>query len=356
MNLPLELKAPVMVDFEVISDCPYNCFFCESDMPNVKFIPHALLSTKECFHILKKLADAEVFSVFFTGGEPFLRDDLPDLVKYCFDVGLEARISTNAYVLNENKIKRIVETGLDHLQVSLHGPSLIHESIVGRIGSYPVVMRNLRLLIESGMRVEIACVGLKENIAHIPTLIREIAPLGIECFRILRYVPGYRKEMLEHIPPKELVNRTLPEIIEAARECKIRLLFSFCPGLSKSPPLMLKGIHPINYTCPAGKAEFTILSNGDVYPCTFFRYKPEMCAGNILKDDVSKLWNHPKMVMLRKLTPKDYVGFCGSCERKWACYSARCVAYNIGNDIYGDDLSCYLIHDRMSLRTDRDDK
>jgi MoaA/NifB/PqqE/SkfB family radical SAM enzyme len=143
---------------------------------------HKLLSTEECFCILKKLADAEVFSIFFTGGEPFLRDDLPELVEYCFNVGLEARISTNAHALNENKIKRIVKTGIDHLQVSLHGPSFIHESIVGRKGSYTVVMRNLRLLIESGIRVEIACVGLKENIAHIPTLIREIAPLVLNVF------------------------------------------------------------------------------------------------------------------------------------------------------------------------------
>lgn len=348
MDSVIQLEAPIMVDFEITDRCPYRCFFCEGDIPNIDPVPE-LLSTKECFRIFEKLANAGVFDVFFTGGEPFLRSDLPDLIKYCFDVGLEPCISTNAFHLDEFKLKRIIEAGLDHLQVSIQGPDVIHESIVRRPGSYSMVMKNLEKLVENGVEIEVACVGLKENLEYIPELIRQVAVLGIKKFRILRYVPGHRREMLEHIPPRGVVEDSLPKIMEAVKEYNVELLLSFCPGLTMSPTPIFEGIHPVTFTCPAGKAEFTILPNGDVYPCTFFRYKPEMCVGNILKDDISKLWNHPKMVMLRRLTPEDYIGICGQCERKWTCYSARCVAYNLTGDLHGDDLSCYIVREKLGL-------
>ena len=75
-----------------------------------------------------------------------------------------------------------------------------------------------------------------------------------------------------------------------------------------------------------------------------------MYIGNILESSVTELWNHPKMVMLRKLTPADYTGICGQCERKWTCYSARCIAYNLTGDLYGDDLSCYIVRDELEVK------
>lgn len=344
----IELEAPLIVDFEITNRCPYKCYFCEGDIPNTSIISE--LSTKECFKIFDKLSNAGVFNIFLTGGEPFLRSDLPDLIKYCIDVGLDPGTSTSAFYLDAFKLEEIIKAGLNGLQVSIQGQDDIYESIVGKPGSYSISMKNLEKLIESGINVEVVCIGLKENLKCIPSLIREIASLGIKYFRVLRFVPGHRKELLEHIPPKELVINTIPKIKKAAIENNIDLLLSFCPGLDASPSRIFEGIHPATTTCTAGKTEFTILPNGDVYPCMEFKNRPEMHIGNILESNVAKLWNNPKMVMLRKLTPADYTGICGQCERKWTCYSARCVAYNLMNDLYGDDLSCYIVREKLNLK------
>ncbi len=347
MDPVMELKASLMVDFEITNRCPYKCFFCEGDVPNVRRVSE--LSTQEVFRIFEKLSNAEVFSVFLTGGEPFVRSDLPDLVRHCFDVGLEPCVSTNAFLLDEVKIERIYEARLKHLQISIQGPSFIHESIVNKPGSYPVVMKNLKKVIEAGIDVEVVCVGLKENLEHIPNLIRDVASVGVKYFRILRYVPAHRREMLEHIPPKKLVENSVSKIQEVAKECNVDLLLSFCPGLIASSSYLFDGFHPVTSTCPAGKTEFTILPNGDVYPCMEFKNKSEMYIGNILESSVAELWNHPKMMMLRNLTPADYTGICGQCERKWTCYSARCIAYNLAGDLYGDNLSCYIVREKLGL-------
>jgi len=267
----MDLKAPLMVDFEITNRCPYKCFFCEGDVPNVGNVPE--LTTKECFRVFERLANAEVFNVFLTGGEPFVRSDLPDLIRHCFDVGLEPCVSTNAFLLDEVKIERTIKAGLKPLQVSIQGPDIIHESIVGKPGSYSVAMKNLEKVIEAGIDIEVVCVGLKENLEHIPDLIRDVASRGVKYFRILRYVPAHRKELLEHIPPKRLVEDSVPKIKRVAKECNVDLLLSFCPGLIASPSYLFDGFHPVTSTCPAGKTEFTILPNGDVYPCMEFKNK-----------------------------------------------------------------------------------
>ncbi|MBT9132705.1 MAG: putative mycofactocin radical SAM maturase MftC [Firmicutes bacterium] len=346
IRLP-ELKAAFIVDFEITQRCPYRCFFCEADIPNIK--PGCELNTDEIFRILQKLADAEVPNVFFTGGEPLLRPDLPDLFRHCSNLGLDPCVSTNAFSLDESNLRQLIDAGLDSMQVSIFGPKAIHEAIVGKNGSYAEVMSNLKMLVDAGVRVEIACVGLRENLEYIPTLVREVALLGVPFFRVLRYVPGHRKEMLEHIPRRRSLQKCIVEIQRAAKEYDIDIALGLCPGTGGATTHLVRGIHPVAFACPAGKTSFAIMPNGDVYPCIFFKNRPEMLCGNVLRDSVSEIWNNPKMVVFRRLTPADYTGICGHCERKWLCYSARCVAYNLGNDLYGDDLSCYIVRETLGL-------
>jgi len=347
----IELKAPIIVDFEITNRCPYRCIFCEADIPNIKSINE--MSTKHCLYVLEKLAKAEVFDVFLTGGEPLMRDDLPKLIKHCFNIGLEPCISTNAFYLDEERLEKIVNAGLDHIQISIQGPELIHESIVKKPGSYSRVMKNLEKAIEIGCRVEVTCVGLKENFKYIPILLKEVASVGVRKFRVLRYVPSHRKDMLKHIPPREIVMKYIPIIKETAKKHNIDLLLGTPPGLYPSSyssvDMIYEGVHPTIYTCPAGKTEFDILPNGDVYPCMSFKNKPEMYCGNILEKSVYELWNSKPMRMLRQLTPADYTGICGQCKRKWTCYSCRCVAYNLTGDLYGDDLTCYIVREKLGL-------
>lgn len=146
-----------------------------------------------------------------------------------------------------------------------------------------------------------------------------------------------------------MIEENITEIIQIAKENKVDILLSFCPGLTTSPNSLLEGFHPVTLTCPAGKTEFTVLSNGDVFPCMNLKNNKELYSGNILINSIDEIWNHNNMKQFRSISPADYTGECGNCERKWTCYSARCVAYNLSNDINGDDLSCYLIREKMDI-------
>lgn len=253
-------------------------------------------------------------------------------------------------------VEQIIDAGLKSIQVSIQGPKDIHEAVVGMKEAYEITMRNVEKTVKAGVKVEIACVGLKENLQYTPTLIGEIASRGVKYFRLLRYLPGYRKEMLEHIPPKTLVEKCIPEIEKAAAKHGVEVALASCPALKVTPVYALKGIHPVSFTCHAGKTSLAIMPNGDVYPCIFFKHRFEMYCGNILQDSVSKIWNARAMAAIRNLTPADYTGVCSYCVRKWACYSARCVSYNLTNDLYGDDLSCYVVCEKLGPEIYQDRK
>lgn len=341
----LELKLPFMVDFELTNRCPYKCVFCEADIPNNSMNDE--MSTTECFQVFDKLSQAGVLGVFLTGGEPFVRDDLPDIIKYCFSVGLEPTVSTSSFGVSDEMIDLVIGAGLTHLQISIHGYGDVHNSVVKTHGAYDKVLEGLENILKKNIDIEIACIGLKENFESIPQLLSDLVSLGVRKFRILRDMTAHSKEMLDQIPPRKMVIDTMTKITAIAQEHNVDLLPSFCPGLVSDPRTIYAGTHPMALTCPAGKTEFAILPNGDVYPCINFKNNPAMYAGNILKDDLFALWNHPKMKQLRQLTPMDYTGTCGECEKKNVCYSARCVALNLTGDLYGDDLSCYLVREKL---------
>jgi radical SAM protein with 4Fe4S-binding SPASM domain len=108
-----------------------------------------------------------------------------------------------------------------------------------------------------------------------------------------------------------------------------------------------KILHPLSYTCSAGKVTMGILSNGDCVPCLEIK-NPKMICGNILHEPLAAIWSSKPMSLVRRTTPAKYNGKCGKCELKWTCYSARCIAYNLTGDILGDDVSCYRILGKMT--------
>jgi radical SAM protein with 4Fe4S-binding SPASM domain len=339
----IELKAPFMVDFEVTNACPYRCPFCEANLGQIDPVPE--LSTDKCFSVLDAIAEAGVFGVFLTGGEPFVRSDLPTLIKHCFEVGLEPTVSTNGMYLSDKNIEAVMNAGLTYLQVSIHGYGDIHDSLVRVRGAYSYVLHNLEKAIQAKLDVEVACVGLEKNFSTIPALLYDLSSVGVKRFRILRLLASHSAHILSQIPSRQTIMNYMPEIEKVARECGISLTASFCPGLNPGAGVIYQDIHPMAITCSAGKTECAILPNGDVYPCVNLKDSPAMRVGNILQTPLKDLWNHPIMVELRRLTPDDYTGICGKCEMKYACYSARCVAFNLTGSIYGDDLSCYIIRE-----------
>lgn len=331
----INLKGPYHVDFEVTSKCNLRCNFCSSIQTGHMEPQTADLNTDETLHIIDKLAENEVLSIFITGGEPLIRGDLPQILKRCYERSTSPELVTNAQFADKNMSPRLKDAGLSGVQVSLQGPESIHNSITNVPESYEKTIDGIKNLREEGMNIVLSSVITKENYMVIPHLFEEMCEKNLlDSYRTLRLMPLSR-DILKLVAPPTEVKKMNVEIKRIAKTYDVKL-WDLYSGLEKGE----KHIPYSQAMCKAGKTKFDILSDGSVVPCMVFKGR-DFVVGNILEDDIEDLWNHPIMKELRELNPDKYTGKCGECKGKWNCYSCRAVAYNLTGDLYGDDVSCF---------------
>lgn len=331
----INLKGPYHVDFEVTSKCNLRCDFCSSIQTGHMKPQTADLNTDEILHVIDKLAENEVLSIFITGGEPLIREDIPQILEKCYKRDISPELVTNAQLADKNMSSRLKDAGLNGAQVSLEGPESIHDSITNLPGSYKKTIEGIKNLREEGVNIVLSSVITKENYMAIPRFFEEMCEKNlVDSYRTLRFMALSRDAFRLIVPPTEIKKMNVG-IKRIATRYNVKL-WDLYSGLEKGE----KHIPYPQAMCKAGKTKFDILSDGSVVPCKGFK-GGDFVVGNILEDDIESLWNHPIMNEFRELTPEKYTGECGNCPSKWSCYSCRAIAYNLTGDLYGDDISCF---------------
>lgn len=95
-------KTPLWVHFYLTRRCNLNCAYCHS-RDNVK----KDISTEEIKKIIDKLHSLGIRAIAFFGGEPTLRRDFCEILKYSVDKGIFSYFTTNGTLLNEDYIKKL---------------------------------------------------------------------------------------------------------------------------------------------------------------------------------------------------------------------------------------------------------
>jgi radical SAM protein with 4Fe4S-binding SPASM domain len=338
--MAISLSRPIHINFEIVSECNYHCVFCAAQWEKYRL---TYLPTVQIKKIIDKLVNAEIYSIFFTGGEPFIRKDLIEILKYAVDNGMNVTVSTNGSLITREVAERLNKIGVDEVQVSLHGLEKTHERITKVPNSYYLTLRGIEYLHEAGIGVIVASVGMKTNYRELPQLAREVADMGAIAYRVLRLMPN-KPELLDQVLEEEESRWLIEELDKVRHEKKIEVEVHVPPGCFHTryfnPLLFPKFSHAYTSICTACKASMAILSNGDVVPCIELK---EIKLGNILHQDIEEIWNTEKCKEMRNLTPSTYTGLCRICPLRHVCYSARCLAYRFNGSLYADDPTCVLI-------------
>ena len=98
------LRAPVNVTWEITLKCNLHCVHCLSD---AGVSAGNELTTPECRVLVDQLTALKVFQVNIGGGEPFIRDDFFDLLRYSHEKGLVTCVSTNGMLVDDGLAKRL---------------------------------------------------------------------------------------------------------------------------------------------------------------------------------------------------------------------------------------------------------
>lgn len=149
---------------ELTYRCNRSCLFCYCGEARAGKAELALDHLKL---LLGNFRSAGGRRVAFTGGEPFLRRDLPEIVGFAKGLGLWISLSTNGThpAAAENRSGALDAVNL--VRVSLDGPPKIHDSLRGR-GSHKRLMAFLEVLEQAGKPYEIQYTVSRSNFVFLP--------------------------------------------------------------------------------------------------------------------------------------------------------------------------------------------
>lgn len=113
----METAHPFSLLCELTYRCPLQCPYCSNPLD---FARHKTeLDTEEWQRVLTEAAALGVVQAHFSGGEPLLRADAPQIIRRARELGLYTNLSTGGTLLTENLAGELREAGLDSLQVSI---------------------------------------------------------------------------------------------------------------------------------------------------------------------------------------------------------------------------------------------
>ena len=117
----------------------------------------------------------------FTGGEPTLRSDLPELIAHAEALGQITGLNTNGRRLSDPAfVERLVQAGLDHVQITFESSDpAIHNQMVGSRTAFAQTERGLRNALAASLFVMTNTTMLNTNVHTLPATLDYLADLGV---------------------------------------------------------------------------------------------------------------------------------------------------------------------------------
>ena len=285
-----------------------------------------------------------IFSPGFnvTGGEPFLRKDLAEILEEIGRRNFDIYVLSNGTLIHREHAKMLSDLGVKGVQVSIEGPEFVHDALRGT-GSFSSALKGIWRLLDADVQVTLNVTLSEANAAFLFDMVQLASLLGVHGLGLSRLVPSGRgMAMLNHMLEKERVKELYHEIFSMKPEgFKI---MSGDPVVSQmlSNPEEKPAPEVATAGCAAGVSGLALLPDGTILPC---RRLP-VPLGNIREDSLREVW--ATSAVLESLRDKSsYKGKCGRCRRWSGCRGCRAIAYAYSQargegDFLAEDPQCFL--------------
>ncbi len=292
-TMPFSSKpsAPYRMDLAITYRCNNACSHCY----NARSRSYPELATENWFNILDDLWKIGIPHIVFTGGEPTLRDDLPELVRHAEQNGQITGINTNGRKLKDKAfLNRLIEAGLDHVQITFesHVPE-IHDQMVCHPGAWEETLAGLKNVLDSKLYVMTNTTMLKNNKDAIPGTLEFLGNLGLKTIGLNALIySGHGVTVGTGLSEKEL--DPLLSVAQATTDRYGQRLIWYTPTQYCNFDPVKKGLGIKG--CSAALYNMCIEPDGAVIPCQSYYQS----LGNIQTEPWESIWNHDLAVSLRE--------------------------------------------------------
>jgi len=280
---------------------------------------------KPLINIIDLLENIQIEHLIVGGGEPFLREDIFEILKKCVK-RFKTTVLTNGTLINKKVAENLKRIGIDGISISLDSSRPeIHDSLRDR--SFSLALESIKTCTKYGMDVDIGVCIHKKNFKDSINLIKMAENLGLSSITFEGINPVGRGKYCKYL-----------QLTAEETDCFLNRIHEYLKDMK--PTIDVRVFYPqwVRWKsdaagCEVGKNFFGILPNGEFLPCT----NVPISLGNILKEDFWELWNSEMMDKLRN----NRKGGCGICKYREKCGGCRSKAYGTG-DLFGSDPSCTL--------------
>jgi radical SAM protein len=304
--------------------------------------------------------------IIFTGGDPFMRDDLFDLAAHARSYGMPIGFAPSVTpLLTRDIAKRMLEVDSKTVSISLDGAdAATHEGVRQVEGHFAKTEDAVRMLVDEGHTVQINTTIMRRNVEQLADIAALVSGWGAHIWEVFYLIRVGRGSELDELTPEEnedvthflydasrygFIVRTVEgpffrRVVAQRRElgedvdpvaafglgalyqrltARLRELVGE-PGRSKAQSVGTRD----------GKGILFVSHDGDVYPAGFLPYR----LGNAMTENIVELYReHP---LLRSIRATEFGGRCGVCEYSDTCGGSRARAFAAFGDALAEDPAC----------------
>ncbi|MGD9248212.1 MAG: 12,18-didecarboxysiroheme deacetylase [Desulfobacteraceae bacterium] len=355
-------KRPVVV-WNVTRACNLKCVHCYAHATDDSTSDE--LTTSEGLKMIDDMADFGVPVLLFSGGEPLVRKDLPELAAYAVEKGMRAVISTNGTLINKATARILKDIGLSYVGISLDGLKPVNDHFRGVKGAFDKAMQGIRNCQDVGIKVGLRFTINKRNVTEIPGIFDLLEEMEIPrvCFYHLVYA-GRASELVKDDLTHEETRKAVDLIIDRTKELhaknkpkEVLTVDNHADGpylymrMLKEDPDRAKEVLELlemNEGNNSGRGIGCVSWDGSVHADQFWRHHS---FGNVRRRPFSEIWTKPEDPLLLQLKEKKkhVQGRCTTCRWLDVCGgNFRVRAEAISANVWAPDPACYLTDEEIA--------
>ncbi|MBI4216101.1 MAG: TIGR04053 family radical SAM/SPASM domain-containing protein [Chloroflexi bacterium] len=351
---------PFIAFWEITRACALSCLHCRATA-QLRRHPQEL-TTAEGRHLIDQIADLGHPLFVITGGDPMMRRDLYEFIRYGTEQGLRVSLAPSATpLLTVDSLRRAKEVGCARVSISLDGSTAaVHDAFRQTPGAYQRTLAALAAAAEAGVSVQINSTVSRYNKADLPRLVERVAEFKPATWSVFFLVPTGRGKAEDMVSPEEheeifnwlydTAKRVPFDIKTTAAEHYRRVIVQRKRAEAASGPRPA-GLVKLEFTAPDfqsgdsigrapkgvndGNGCLFVSHIGEVSPSGFL----PLVGGNVREQPLAEIYRNSSLFRDLRDTAK-LKGKCGVCEYNTICGGSRARAYAVTGDYLAAEPYC----------------
>lgn len=335
LTQPQHITPPFWLLAELTYECPLHCVFCYNpvDYSNIG----KELTTEQWLDVLEQARELGAVQLGLSGGEPLRRRDLETIVEHAHHLGYYTNLLTSGVGLTEERLDRLQEAGLDHIQLSFQDSTRELNDFLSNTRTFDLKCKTARMIKSRGYPMVMNCVLHRLNLPHVDQIIDMAVEMGADYLELAN-TQYYGWALLN----RDALLPTAKELLEAERVVnekrrqigdKCEILFVVPDYYENRPKACMSGW---------GSIFLVVASDGAALPCHAARELPGLTFPDVRSESLYSIWYESQAFNEYRGTEwmKDP---CRSCSERHKDFGGcRCQAYLLTGDARNADPVCSL--------------